>query len=298
MSSINERIVIGESSFDVFKLDYESQDYPYRLRQIDDPPKQLYCIGDVSSFAKTSVAVVGSRKYTVYGKQVSKMIGRRLSEAGVSVVSGLANGIDAFAHEGALQKSSRPIAVLGGGLRQMYPPSNLHLMEKVAQNGIVVSEYEPDFKGQRWSFPRRNRIISGLSDAVILVEANANSGALITAQYAISQGKTIYAVPGNINSHFSAGTNQLIRDGATPLFIIDDVLMDLGVKLPCTLDAMDELSDNERKIVLAIQEHGEMNVDEIAKITDTKTTQVNGILTILEIKGVLSSCAGKFYLAN
>lgn len=124
------------------------------------------------------------------------------------------------------------------------------------------------------------------------------TGALITAQYAMAQGKTIYAVPGNINSHFSAGTNQLIRDGATPLFIIDDVLNDLGVSIPSVYDSYEGLSEKEKNVVMLIKKYGEMGVDEIAKNLDTKTTQVNGILTILEIKGIVTSCAGKFFLAN
>lgn len=295
---MKEKIKVGEMSFEINKIDYKSSDFPYMLRQIDDPPKQLYYIGDISCVKNKSIAIVGSRRYTVYGKQVSKMVGRRMAEAGVSVVSGLATGIDTFAHEGALEFNSSPIAVLGSGIKQMYPVSNTQLMANIASNGVVISEYEPDFRCQRWSFPRRNRIISGLSEAVILVEANANSGALITAQYAMAQGKTIYAVPGNINSHFSAGTNQLIRDGATPLFIIDDVLNDLGVSIPSVYDSYEGLSEKEKNVVMLIKKYGEMGVDEIAKNLDTKTTQVNGILTILEIKGIVTSCAGKFFLAN
>lgn len=295
---MKEKIKVGEMSFEINKIDYKSSDFPYILRQIDDPPKQLYYIGDISCVKNKSIAIVGSRRYTVYGKQVSKMVGRRMAEAGVSVVSGLATGIDTFAHEGALEFNSSPIAVLGSGIKQMYPVSNTQLMANIASNGVVISEYEPDFRCQRWSFPRRNRIISGLSEAVILVEANANSGALITAQYAMAQGKTIYAVPGNINSHFSAGTNQLIRDGATPLFIIDDVLNDLGVSIPSVYDSYEGLSEKEKNVVMLIKKYGEMGVDEIAKNLDTKTTQVNGILTILEIKGIVTSCAGKFFLAN
>lgn len=295
---MKEKIKVGEMSFEINKIDYKSSDFPYMLRQIDDPPKQLYYIGDISCVKNKSIAIVGSRRYTVYGKQVSKMVGRRMAEAGVSVVSGLATGIDTFAHEGALEFNSSPIAVLGSGIKQTYPVSNTQLMANIASNGVVISEYEPDFRCQRWSFPRRNRIISGLSEAVILVEANANSGALITAQYAMAQGKTIYAVPGNINSHFSAGTNQLIRDGATPLFIIDDVLNDLGVSIPSVYDSYEGLSEKEKNVVMLIKKYGEMGVDEIAKNLDTKTTQVNGILTILEIKGIVTSCAGKFFLAN
>lgn len=298
MNMDREMIRIKQSEFEIKKIDKNSECYPYRLKCCDDHPEILYCIGNEMCLNNMSVAVVGSRKHTVYGKYVSQMIGKRLSEAGVSVVSGLAKGIDGFAHEGALECRSLPIAVLGSGHRMMYPPANLGLMEQVAINGAVISEYEPDMKAQKWSFPRRNRIISGISEAVVLIEANANSGALITAQYAASQGRTVYAVPGNINSHFSAGTNQLIRDGAVPLIAIEDLMNDIGVEKPAITESYCKMSDEEKTVTGVLQKFGGMSVDEISHKINIRTSQTSGILTILEIKGVVFSTGGKFYLAN
>ena len=293
-----ETVRIGDKVRSIEVIDYESAEYPYRLRHIDDPPKKLFCLGRTDILNNVGVAVVGSRQNTVYGKNVARMIGRRISEGGVSVISGLAKGIDSFAHEGAIEVSSAPIAVLGTGIRMMYPKSSVDLMQKVSEIGAVVSEYEPDFTGQTWSFPRRNRIISGMSEAVILVEANANSGALITAQYAAGQGKTIYAVPGNINSHYSAGTNQLIRDGATPLFIIDDVLNDLGIEIPPAIERVYDLKEDESEVLEVIKKNNGIRADDISLILNKKVSSVNAILTILEIKGITIASAGKFYLAN
>lgn len=293
-----EVVRIGDKSFDINYIEKDSTFYPYKLRQIENPPEKLYFIGEPGLLNRQGVAVVGSRKYTVYGKQVARMIGRRLSEAGLSVISGLAKGIDAFAHEGALEVPSLPIAVLGSGIRRMYPPGNLNLMRQVAERGIVISEYPPDFEARVWSFPLRNRIISGLSDAVVLVEANANSGSLITAQCATDQGREIFAVPGNINSQFSMGTNQLIRDGANPLIVIDDILVHLGVPIPGVDSPSSALKASEQEVVEAVRKHGGARVDIIAGEVGKDASKVNAILTILEIKGIVVSNAGKFYLAK
>lgn len=293
-----EFIRIGDVEKSIEIVDYNSAIYPYLLRNIKNPPRKLYCAGDLSALEDTCVGVVGSRKYTVYGKEVSRMVGRRLSEAGIAVVSGLANGIDGYAHEGALERGGRPIAVLGSGLRQMYPRNHLKLMQSVMEKGLVISEFEPDFKGQAWSFPMRNRIISGLSEAVVVIEANVNSGALITAQFAAEQGRRLYAVPGNINSQFSVGTNQLIRDGATPLIVIDDILTDLGVPVPDVEDVVLGLKDDENDIVNVLRKESGLGVDSIAGRLGRRPASVNSMLTILEIKGIVVSNAGKFYLAK
>lgn len=294
----SETVMLDNIERKIEVVDYSSSEYPYRLRHIADPPSKLYCLGRTDILNNLGVAVVGSRKFTIYGKNVARMIGRRLSECGLSVISGLAIGIDSFAHEGALEMPYAPIAVLGSGIRRMYPSSNLSLMKRVAACGAVVSEYEPDFKGQSWSFPRRNRIISGMSEAVVLVEANSNSGALITAQYAAVQGRDIYAVPGNINSHFSAGTNQLIRDGANPLFIIDDLLNDLGVTILDIEERLPDLNEDEKEIVNVIRMYNGIRADDISLILNRKVSSVSAILTVLEIKGITVQSAGKFFLAK
>ena len=174
------------------RIDINSSDYPRRLREIPDPPEKLYCAGDISLLNADSISVVGSRKYTLYGKTVAHMIGKRLGECGVPVVSGLAYGIDAFAHQGALDAGGKVIGVLPGGLHNMAPAGNKSLMERgLASGGLMISEYEPDDHAEKWKYPRRNRIISGLGRLTAVVEASMNSGSLITAQHAGEQGSCL-----------------------------------------------------------------------------------------------------------
>ena len=195
-----------------FEIDRDSRLYPELLRQIPNPPKKLFCRGNPELLECRKVAVVGSRRYSLYGKQTALMIGKYFGKTELTVVSGLASGIDTFAHTGVLEAGGSTIAVLGTGLDRNYPVKNKPLQEEITEKGLVISEYENDFSGNQYSFPARNRIISGLSEGVVVVEAGSSSGSLITAQFAGEQGRTVYAVPGNINSQFSIGTNLLIRD--------------------------------------------------------------------------------------
>lgn len=284
---------------DIFKVDFDSADYPQQLREIKNPPKQLYCCGDISLLQERSVAVVGSRKFTVYGKSVALMTGKRLAECGVTVVSGLAIGIDAFAHEGALEVPGKVVGVLGSGIRRMGPRRNYELMMRgLSAGGLVVSEYEPDEPAEPYKFPMRNRIISGLARSVIVVEARLESGSLITAQYAADQGRTVYAVPGNINSQFSIGSNLLIRDGAIPLVVIDDVVRDLGIDHePCS-EVADSLDGDERRIYDAAARCNGITADRICAECGMSASLVNALITVMEIKGILQSYGGKIYLAK
>jgi len=276
-----------------------SLEYPNRLREIPSAPAQLYYAGDISLLKRESVAVVGSRKYTMYGKNVALMIGRRLAECGVPVVSGLAYGIDAFAHQGALENGGRIIGVLASGILKMTPRRNHDLMMKgLEAGGLVVSEYPPDEDAMPYTFPLRNRIISGLGTRTVVVEANFNSGALITAQYSIDQGRQVYAVPGNINSQFSMGSNLLIRDGATPLVIIDDVIRDLGIDPHERKTASEELRPDEMLVYEAVSRNDGITPDMIAGETGMKIALVCSITTVLEIKGLVETCGGKIYLAK
>lgn len=279
-------------------IEDNSKYYPDSLREIPNSPKQLYYSGDISLLSANSIAVVGSRKYTVYGKNVAHMIGKALGASEVPVVSGLASGIDTFAHEGVLDGDGQPIAVLGTGINRIYPPRNKALMEEVAKKGLVISEYEPDFGGKPYTFPARNRIIAGLAKAVVLIEANFKSGALITAQYAMDYGKTVYAVPGNINSQFSMGTNLLLRDGATPLVVIDDLLREMNVEVKDVKVEKMNLSGDEMDIYNVIKQNNGISVDDISHILNKKTPELSAILTILEIKGAVTSYGGKFHLAK
>lgn len=281
------------------KIDIGSAEYPEKLRMIHDPPKELYYKGDLSLLHEKSIGVVGSRKYTLYGKNVALMTGRRLAEAGVPVVSGLALGIDAFSHEGALEVNGKVIGVLGSGIDRMGPARNKKLMDRgIEAGGLVVSEYEPDFNACPGTFPQRNRIISGLSDALIVVEAGLESGSLITAKFASEQGRTVYAVPGNINSSSSIGCNLLIRDGAVPLVIIDDILRDLGNAAIVAQDLRPRLEGDEMAVYEVVVRNSGATCEEIIRATGFSPSLVNSVLTILEIKGAVESYAGRIYITR
>lgn len=288
-----------DSNYKIQRIDRDSSIFPGSLSEIPDPPEVLYCAGDLALLEADSVAVVGSRKYTLYGKTVATMVGRRLGECGVPVVSGLAYGIDAFAHEGALNAGGKVIGVLASGIREMAPKRNLDLMKRGLDNGgLIVSEYEPDEPALKYKYPRRNRIISGISRCTAVIEANVNSGSLITAQHAMEQGRPVYAVPGNINSQFSIGCNLLIRDGAYPLVVIDDLIRNLGVDPGDTNLSVRQLGSDERRIYDAVQRYNGATPDRVAEDTGMTASSVNAIVTVMEIKGIFSTYAGKIYIAG
>ncbi len=281
------------------KIDINSSEYPDRLREIQSPPKQLYYVGDISLLHEDSVAVVGSRKYTLYGKVVATMIGGRLAEYGIPVTSGLAYGIDAFAHEGAVAANGRIIGVLASGIRKMGPRKNYELMLRgLAKGGLIISELEPDEDARKYSFPARNRIISGISKCVTVIEANFNSGALITAKMGLEQGRTVYAVPGNITSQFSMGSNLLIRDGALPLVSVDDMVQNLGFAVEKKSFLEMQLGEDEKLVYEALLRLNGSSPDRIAREIGRSAGFVNSIVTVLEVKGVLTTFGGKIFLAN
>lgn len=283
---------------DIYKykiIDFNHPDYPEELRTIDNPPKKLYCAGDISLLKSKMAAVVGSRKFTSYGREISGLVSRELAKVGITIVSGMAYGIDTFAHEGALKMSGKTVAVLGTGLNKAYPAVNRGLMDRIYLNGLLISEFEPDFPGKKYAFPLRNRIISGLSSHVIIVEAGIKSGALITATYALEQGKEIYSVPGNIMNYASAGTNKLIYDGATPLVNIRDLINDIGGEFIENKDELKGLGDEEKKFALMIKKSSGITADEIYEITNKKMSSINAMITILELKGVIRTFGGRIY---
>ena len=275
--------------------------YPDLLQQIKDPPKTLYYIGKVELLRSRCVAVVGSRTTTTYGRNIGRGIALCLARHGVTVVSGMAAGIDTCAHEGALQERGPTIAVLGTGPDICYPTENQALKKAIEQHGLVISEYEPGTRGMRHHFPQRNRIISGLSELTVIVQARNRSGALITAELAAEQGREVYAVPGNIDSQYNLGTNKLIREGVTPLICVEDVLEPLnlkGWKQDGKAADFVRLSAREKQICELLQAHGELTADEVCLRLSLPANYVNPILTSLELKGFLYSASGKFFLAN
>lgn len=209
-------------------LTIKDEDYPYLLKQIYDPPSVIYIMGNKKILSQNGIAIVGSRNCSLYGQKIAKYLSYQLAKKGIHIISGLARGIDTFSHMGTLQAKGKTIAVLGSGLDVIYPPENAKLAEKIVESeGCLVSEYIVGTKPLGEHFPVRNRIISGLASGVVVVEATEKSGSLITVDFALEQGKNVYAVPGNINSPNSLGTNSLIKQGAKIVTNVEDILEDL-----------------------------------------------------------------------
>lgn len=284
---------------DIKKIIVTDKEYPEILKHIENPPPALYCRGDVSLLNQRAIAVVGSRKATPYGKWAAYGLAKKLSEYQIAVVSGMAAGIDSCAHRGALETNGKTIAVLGCGVDICYPASNKRLMDQIAENGLLLSEYEPGTNPLPYRFPMRNRIISGISIGTVVVEAGLSSGSLITAEYAAEQGRNIYALPGNINSMYSFGANKLIKDGATPLIIFDDIIEDLGIpKRFHTEKLKEKLGMDEKRIYEAVFCQGEITTDELCRKTGRAPSEINALVTILEMKGVIQTALGKIFIAK
>ncbi len=211
--------------YKVIKIDMNSKWYPDKLRNINCPPKELFCLGNLDLLNRKSIAIIGSRNYSGYGKRAANEFSKGLAQNDICIVSGLAKGIDAFAHSGCLSIDGKSIAVLGSGVDVIYPKENTQLYHKIiAKDGLIISEYPLGTKPEKQHFPVRNRIISGLSDGVLVIEARKNSGTNITVDFALDQGKDVYVIPGNIYSKTSDGTNFLIKEGAIPVTSYEDVL--------------------------------------------------------------------------
>lgn len=280
------------------KVTIEDKEYPSLLKYIKDPPKQLYYIGNLKLAELPAVAVVGSRKASSYGRWVADEIGKRLANNDVVVVSGMAAGIDSISHRGALSVKGNTIAVLGCGIDVCFPAFNRELRNEIAEKGLLISEYPQGYPGSKFTFPQRNRIISGISMATVIVEAGLNSGSLITAERAAEQGRTVFSVPGNINSFYSIGANKLIQDGAYPLAVIDDIFDILRITKKTRINVMEQLGKDEQKVVEIITKVGEVSVDYLCSKMSLKVSEINAIITILEIKGVVYSALGKIFIAN
>jgi len=274
-------------------------DYPELLNYIGNPPETLYYAGDITLASKPAIAVVGARKATPYGKWAAFGLAKKLSEYGITVVSGMACGIDSFAHKGAVDNGGKTIAVLGCGVDICYPDSNRILREKILEEGLILSEYEPGVPPLPYRFPMRNRIISGLCIGTVIIEAGLNSGSLITAECAAEQGRNIYALPGNINSMYSFGANKLIKDGATPLIVFDDIIDELGIRRKNTISKQKcELGRDEKEIFEFVLQSGETTADFICRSTGRPPSDVNAMVTILEMKGLLQTALGKIFIAK
>jgi DNA processing protein len=269
--------------------------FPPRLASIHDPPPGLFVRGtaDLELLQRPAVAVVGARACTDYGAHVARVLGRELAGAGVSVISGLARGVDAWAHRGALEPAvpATTIAVLGCGIDRDYPRAHSALAAQVAAAGLIVSEYPPGVAPAPWRFPARNRIVAGLALATVVVEARERSGALITADLALEEGREVLAVPGEITSSLSCGTNALLRLGATPVTCADDVLEAIGIERPDTPAAEVE-SGTPAASVLAALDAGATTADQIARAAGLDSAAVAAALVELELSGLVEVRAG------
>jgi DNA processing protein len=266
--------------------------YPPLLRQLHDPPARLFVRGaGADVLSRSSVAVVGARSCSPYGAQVARRLGRELAQAGAVVVSGLARGVDAEAHRGALDVGGCTVAVLGCGIDRDYPRAHTDLARRIEATGAVVAEYPPGVEPAPWRFPARNRIVAGLCAATVVVEARERSGALITADFALELGRDVYAVPGEITSRLSAGTNELIRQGAAPLVSLDDVLTSLGLE-PATRvgPAVSDLAD----ALLSMLADGPLLTDELVRRSDRPTGEVAAALVELELAGLANAAEGLY----
>ena len=272
--------------------------YPAILKEIKNYPAELFYKGNIDILKRRCVSIVGSRGTTSYGRNTAVKIAGNAAEAGLAVVSGMARGIDTCAHRGALDAGGDTVAVLGCGVDICYPAENKKLKECIERDGLVISEYPPGTGPQKYHFPQRNRIISGLSELTVVVQAGNSSGALITAELAAEQGRDVCAVPGNIDSQYNMGNNKLIKDGALPVINVRDVLELMGVDTADRSTAERVLSDTEMKIYSILEKHGELTVDEICRALSKPPSYVSGIVTVMEMKGVVFSAAGKIFIAN
>jgi DNA processing protein len=280
-----------------------SPSYPRALREIHAPPIVLYVWGELKERDHHAIGIIGARRTTHYGIESAKKLAYQLAYAGLTVISGLARGIDTAAHQGALAAKGRTIAVIGSGLTKLYPPENAALAEKIrAGNGAIVSEFSMEIEPDRQTFPMRNRIISGWSHGILVVEAGLNSGALITASQALEQGRSVYAVPGHINAPSAMGSNRLIQQGAKLVMDASDILDDLQILLPeakpsaeAAARPLPSLSEEERRIYDAI-EAAETAIDDITEKTDLPSATVSSTLLQLELKRLVKQLPGKYFV--
>ncbi len=279
---------------------WENSHYPNVLNDIYNAPPLLFYYGQLPTEQDICLSIIGSRKASAYGRQVAEILAYDLALQGITIVSGMARGIDTIGHKQALKANSKTIAVLGSGLNIIYPPENQELYQQICQNGAVISEFPFDTPPNAFNFPQRNRIISGLSKGIIVIEAGQKSGTLVTVDYALEQGKDIYAVPGPINSPYSIGTNKLIKQGAHLVQTAADIYnnyLDKPIKgKPQAANPKIELADEERALLkkMYIAQH----FDQLIEISNFSPSKLSALLTIWEIRGLIVQLPGRYYQAK
>jgi DNA processing protein len=310
-SKVIERVIQARETVDLEKLckkiesqgiqiiTWEDESYPQRLKEIDQPPPVLYIRGEYLPDDLFAVAIVGTRRVTAYGRQITEELSSFLATNGITVISGLARGVDAIAHQSTLKAGGRTIAVLGCGVDKIYPPEHRGLAEQMMEQGAVVSDYAPGTPPDASNFPPRNRIISGLSLAVVVIEAGETSGALITAEFAAEQGREVFAVPGSILAPQSKGTNKLIQRGALPLLSVDDLMQALDLTRMGEHKAARKLipaNETEARLMSVLGSEP-LHVDEIRNQTELPIEKVSATLALMELKGMVRQVGGMNYVA-
>ena len=276
---------------------FSSSGYPSVLAGIPDPPAILFFRGDLAGFAgKPTVAVIGSRRSSIYGRRTARALSRDLALAGVVVTSGLARGIDAEAHMGALDGGGPTVAVLGSGVDIIYPPEHEKLAERICRNGVLVSEYPPLTSPDRFNFPARNRIISGLSMGVVVVEAGEKSGTMITVNSALDQGREVFAVPGEVTRTTSRGTNRLLKEGAGLVTSVDDILETLGIEPSGSSHPLiPEVEGEIAEVIVRILSTGAKQIDELVRALGADPGILQAELLMLEMQGLVVRRPGEIY---
>ncbi|MEI6627369.1 MAG: DNA-processing protein DprA, partial [bacterium] len=310
--AVAHKIIINRNQIDLEKVWQTHQDanikllsinnpnYPAQLKQIFDPPFLLFYRGDINILNKTALAVVGARKYTSYGQQATHSVVSKLASSGLVIISGLALGIDAIAHQATLEASGLTVGVLGASVAQkeIYPQSNYHLSEKIIANGgCLISEYPIGTIPLKPNFPRRNRIVSGLAKGVLVIEAQQDSGSLITAKCALEQNRDVFAIPGTIFSPYSLGTNDLIKKGAKLVSDAQDILEEFDIQEIATYPTTktSTLSEAESTVTKFLSKE-KTHINLIAQKSNLAIANLLSILTILELKGIVKDLGGKNYI--
>lgn len=278
-------------------ITFFSEKYPTMLSNIAVPPLVLFCKGNIDLLeSDLSIGIVGSRKCSRYGLDMAESFGRELSENGVTVVSGMARGIDGAAHEGALLGGAKTIAVLASGVDVIYPPEHRAMYEKIVEKGLVISEYIPGANPLPYRFPERNRIISGITEGLLVVEAGEKSGALITLDEAIEQGREIFILPSNINSRTAKGSNEKLRAMPAALTLdVEDILSRFGVKRIERKEADSVQLDFMQEKIISLLETGEKHFDELLEITELSAGELSGLLARMEVCGIIKDLGGNYY---
>lgn len=297
---VNEQLrLIDEYQVEI--LTYWDERYPSRLKKIFDPPAFLFCKGQLECLDSVCFGVVGTRTPSSYGRMVTEQFTKELVQNNLAIISGFARGVDSIAHKTALKNGGQTIAVLGNGVDQIYPPENKSLLKEILENGLILSEYPMATKPDAGNFPKRNRIISGMSLGVLITEAGAKSGALITALYAVDQDRDVFAVPGAITNPKSSGVNNLIKKGAKLVMTIDDILEEVNGQLGLGLRGQKVLRPEPtlagaEKIIYEQLSDEPLHVDQLAYQAELSSSETLSALLTLELNGLIRQMAGKMFV--